>query len=112
MNSHENRNVKASSARTTSVIAGEKRGVERQHPLRLGLVFAVAQRKKARAYRAEIDHDEEKRAESVKTEMRAEPRHAERQGEAFRLCLAEKLHRCGNQRNRGEDQCLRCKQYA
>ena len=61
--------------------AGEEGGVERQHALRRGFVLAIAEREQAGAHGAEIDHDEEEGGQRVEPEMRAEPRHAERQRE-------------------------------
>ena len=59
--------------------AGEKGREERQHPLRLGLVPAVAEAVEARRGAAEVDDDEKERRQRVEPEMRAEPRQAERQ---------------------------------
>ena len=51
MNSHDARNVKASSAMTTRVHGGEKGGIERQHALRRFFVPSIAERKQARRER-------------------------------------------------------------
>jgi len=83
--------------------AGEEGGIERQHALRLVFVLAITQREQAGGRSAEIDHDEEKGRQRIETEMRPEPRHAERQRQPPRLLQAEKLHRSGDEGNRRND---------
>ena len=81
MNSQATRKVKASSASTHEVHAGQKRREERQHAPRRGFVPAVAEPIEARRRAAEIDDDEEERGQRIEAEMRADPGQAERQGE-------------------------------
>src|SRR5271169_912695 len=83
--------------------AGEKRRIERQHASRRRFVLAIAEREQTSAQRAEIDHDKEEGRECIEPEMRAEPRHADRQGEAFRRSPAEKVHRRRSERNRRDN---------
>ena len=60
------------------VHAGEKRREERQHAARRLFVPAVAETVQARCGAAEVDDDEEKRAQGIEPEMRAEPRQPDR----------------------------------
>ena len=76
--------------------AGKERRIERQHASGRRFVLAVAERKQARAKRAEIDHDQEKGRERIEAQMRAEPGQAERQREADR----GRRRRAGAQRRR------------
>jgi hypothetical protein len=63
---------------------GQKRRVERQHPLRGCFVLAVAKGEQAGDRAAEVDHDQEKRRQRVQPEMRAEPGQANGQSQGFR----------------------------
>ena len=59
-------------------------------------MLAVAEREQAGAESAEIDHEQEEGRQRVEAEMRAEPRHAQRQrgGEWWRV--TEQMRRCGD----------------
>ena len=92
--------MNASSAITTRVHAGEKGGIERQHPLRRPFVLAVAEREQARARGAEIDHGEEEGRQCVEAKMRTEPWHAERQRGVKRRRRGEQVRKRGSERNR------------
>ena len=80
------------------VHAGEKGRIERQHALGRRLVPAIAERVEACARAAEIDHGEKERGERVEAEMRAEPRQADRQRQAFGGRGAEQMRQRGRER--------------
>ncbi len=73
------------------VHAGEKGGKERQHAFRRMFVTRVSEAIEARRGSAEIDDDEEERRQRVDTEVRADPRQAERQDERLPVRVSQKL---------------------
>ncbi len=80
MNSQDTRKVKASSASTHQVHAGEIGRDRTAARAAVFLVAAVAEREQARRRGAEIDHDQEERRQRIDPEMGTEPGQAERQG--------------------------------
>src|SRR5262249_51221390 len=83
--------------------AGEKRGVERQDPLRRSLVAAVAEREQTGARGAEIDHGQEEGGKRIKAQMRAEPGQSDRKRQTLRRSRSEELRQRGRQRNNSDD---------
>ena len=83
------------------VHAGEESGEERQHPVRCGLMPAVAEPDKGWRRAAKIDDDEEERGQRIQAEMGAEPRQSERQSQSGSgsRALKQRVERPG-QRNR------------
>ena len=57
---------------------GKERRIKRQHPPGRSFVLPVADRKQARAYRTEVDHDQKESRERIQSEVRTEPWNAER----------------------------------
>ena len=90
MNSHETRNEKASSPRTTKSCRRETpdrmagRAVAHPHG-------AHSRRKQACRNRSEIDDGEKKRGERINAKMRAEPGNSEGQSQIFRRACAEQI---------------------
>ena len=78
---------------------GKERRIKRQHAPGRGFVLPIADRKQARAYRAEIDHDQKESRERIQSEMRTEPGNAERQRDGFSGSRREKVREGSNQRS-------------
>ena len=95
MNSQASRKVKASSASTTSVHAGEERRVEREHAAWRLLVLAVADGVEAGARPAETRHDEKEGRKRIDAEVGADPGQADGQVHAGRGWGAGQQMRAG-----------------